>query len=413
MSTVLSFATYPTAFPRQGGQKRIAAFRSAYDRLGISLISASIVERPPYAAAECGPFDLLHAPTTTPFGGLPHLGDLRSGVFAANDVLAFAHFQSVIARIKPAAIQLEQPFLWPLIARLRRDPLIAALPLIYASQNWEAPLKAAILADSGVMPEDAAAIAAEIETLERSVAAAADLVIAVSTADAVRYRPLLKPQANLLVVPNGADEALDAPQPDPALMGRRYAVVVGSDYPPNVDGAAALIYGPGLWFMPPEPSLAVCGAMAFGVFGTDAYQDFSGAHDARTHFFPAPSDAELAGLLAHAHMILLPIRFGGGSNLKTAEALASNCHVVATPTALRGFEAFAGTSGVHIGSDPAGFHAAMVAAWNLPKLTLSAADRAARDTLHWGRCIPAGALKDALAAIGLQGAPIAASYPDS
>jgi hypothetical protein len=38
--------------------------------------------------------------------------------------------------------------------------------------------------------------------------------------------------------------------------------------------------------------------------------------------------------------VLLPINYGGGSNVKTAEAISAGCKIVATPHAFRGFEAF-------------------------------------------------------------------------
>ncbi len=50
------------------------------------------------------------------------------------------------------------------------------------------------------------------------------------------------------------------------------------------------------------------------------------------------SEESLGALLKIADIILLPITEGGGSNLKTAEALIANKKIVATPHALRSFE---------------------------------------------------------------------------
>ena len=52
------------------------------------------------------------------------------------------------------------------------------------------------------------------------------------------------------------------------------------------------------------------------------------------------SHPRLQGLLSYAHTILLPITEGGGSNLKTAEAIASRKPVVATAKAYRSFDEF-------------------------------------------------------------------------
>lgn len=388
---ILSISTYPTRLARQGGQKRIAAFRTAYKAAGYDLQTAALFDRPPYGPDETGPYDIEHPATHS---DIPHIRDLSAGRFAATNEDAFAHFARVLDTLKPAALQLEQPFLWPLAERLLRETA-PGMPLIYASQNWEAPLKAEILRREGVAPDMTARIAGEIEALEAAATRAAALVIAVSDADAAHCLPCARPGTPVVTVPNAATPPRDTIG-DAELAGRKYALTVGSAYAPNVEGAARYVFEPGLWFMPPEPSLAICGGMAYGVFETDAYHAFGAAHDARTVFRPSPTDAELAGLIASAHMILLPIGFGGGSNLKTAEALLAGAHVVATPTAMRGFEPFAQASGVHIGRTPQDFRNAMVRAWSAPSLTLSDREQRCRATLTWDHVITASGLIDHL-----------------
>jgi glycosyltransferase involved in cell wall biosynthesis len=74
---------------------------------------------------------------------------------------------------------------------------------------------------------------------------------------------------------------------------------------------------------------------------------------------PNVSDLCLDGLIANASGIVLPLRKGGGSNLKTAEALDSLLPVVATPTAMRGYEEYADLEGVIVAEDSAAFAAGM------------------------------------------------------
>jgi hypothetical protein len=52
------------------------------------------------------------------------------------------------------------------------------------------------------------------------------------------------------------------------------------------------------------------------------------------------SDDDLAAIRELAHTIVLPIAYGGGSNLKTAEAIGSGAFVVGNPSAYRDFEEY-------------------------------------------------------------------------
>ena len=67
----------------------------------------------------------------------------------------------------------------------------------------------------------------------------------------------------------------------------------------------------------------------------------------------------LDGLIANATGIVLPLREGGGSNLKTAEALYSGLPLVATTVAMRGYETFRNMDGVIVADDAAAFAAGM------------------------------------------------------
>ena len=60
------------------------------------------------------------------------------------------------------------------------------------------------------------------------------------------------------------------------------------------------------------------------------------------------SDEEKAYLFSISSLIILPIVSGGGTNLKTAEALLSTKRILASETAFRGFEAFKKSKGVSV-----------------------------------------------------------------
>jgi glycosyltransferase involved in cell wall biosynthesis len=103
-------------------------------------------------------------------------------------------------------------------------------------------------------------------------------------------------------------------------------------------------------------------------------------------FFFDVSDSELSVIKRCCHGVFLPIRSGGGTNLKTAEALALGKWVVATSTALRGFERFSRAEGVTVADTPADFRQAMRRTLQRPPLEIDTSFRAARETLYWDRC---------------------------
>ena len=135
--------------------------------------------------------------------------------------------------------------------------------------------------------------------------------------------------------------------------------------------------------MPPEKRIAVAGGVAEHIFASPTYQRFVHANSMRVQFFPNIGDERLAVLKQGAHCFLLPILEGGGSNLKTAEALVSGAWVVATPKAMRGFEDFLDEPGLLLAESPAEFRTALQRALSCERLKLSAKATTKRDTLLW------------------------------
>ncbi len=75
----------------------------------------------------------------------------------------------------------------------------------------------------------------------------------------------------------------------------------------------------------------------------------------RTVFLGEVSRLALECLISNASGMLLPITFGGGSNLKTAEALSSGLPIVGTSIAFRGFEEYRDLPRVTIADTPEEF----------------------------------------------------------
>ncbi len=387
MKTILGLATYPITLPRHGGQRRIAAFAEYYRSIGVNYRAACVYDPGSYGPGLVGPDDLPLSYIDGTRGDTPFIGDLQAGEFAASSPAAYRHFRALVERLQPDAVQLEQPFMWPLVERLKRDGVLNGVRVIYSSQNWEAPLKADILDRAGLPEAVSASIASEIEALEGEVCANSAAIIAVSAGDAAIYAQLVGPEKPVTLIPNGVSRrpAIDeqARQRVSVFGARAPLVFVGSAYPPNIDGFLNLVARDGLFFVPPEKVFAIAGGAAGGIVGSEAYGRFRAANAERAVAFPDISDMDLFALQAISRGTILPIQFGGGSNLKTAEALVQGKWVVATPQALRSFERFRDAPGVLVADDARQFRLAMRHALNEPHPVLTEAEVAQRDALYW------------------------------
>ena len=97
------------------------------------------------------------------------------------------------------------------------------------------------------------------------------------------------------------------------------------------------------------------------------------------------SDSELARLKNYAHAFLLPLVSGGGTNLKTAEAILSGRYVIASKFALRGFEEFSNEKGIYICESPEEFKRSLRLVMNLPDLELTVVEKEFRRNVLWSR----------------------------
>jgi glycosyltransferase involved in cell wall biosynthesis len=335
---VLHLITYPIELPRHGGQARVANMVRTYQAAGITTRVVAVYQSEIYWKEVVGPYDVpfpVESPHREP--GLPLCTDVASGGFAVRDPQAWSAISQAIASFDPDVIQVEHPWLWPVVVRLRADDRSSSFRVVYSSHNVEAPLKRGVHA--GQPDEVIDAVVRRIADLEREVVLGADLTIAVTESDAATYREW--GARRVVVASNGiAERTVDPARVrdwEKRLDGIPFALFVGSAYPPNIHGFWEM-FAPSMAFLAPDERVVVAGGIADVLLHAPAYRLWERINASRLMLVGQQSEQDLAALIALASCIVLPITIGGGSNIKTAEAIFSGKPVVGTTLSLRGFE---------------------------------------------------------------------------
>jgi glycosyltransferase involved in cell wall biosynthesis len=303
-----------------------------------------------------------------------------AGVLAASDETCFAWLRERAQRFRPTHVHLEQPFMFPAFERLAAS-VVPDARLIYSSQNIEPPLKRFVLDRSGTSGAYADQVVEWVEHMESEASRTATLVVCASPHERSHYERL--GARHVVVCRNGASPMAEVGISGEGAEPIKALLTVGSGHPPNAEGFVETMLAPALFFLPPRPALVVAGGMVKGLAEHPAFRKYEAANCCRLVLRSSPSDDELATLKHRVHGFLLPITHGGGTNLKTAEALLSGKWVVATRTAMRGFEEFVRAPGVIVEDDPRAFRRSVRAVLARPPLALSAHDRGQRRGVEW------------------------------
>jgi glycosyltransferase involved in cell wall biosynthesis len=398
MTKILGIGSYPIRVPVHGGQRRVAAIRDYYNSIGISYRYVGIFDPRYYRKEQIADDDIVFTAPKHLFPGVPFLDDLREGVGGANDRSVCLRLTQIVKTFSPDFIQIEQPFLLPTAEAVADN----TRRIIYSSQNIEAPLKEEILRKAGVLANERRPIVELIDEIEKRAVRNSVGTICCSEHDATLARQ--RGATNVIVAPNGVERpravrSAAVAKVQEVFGGRPFLFVVGSGHPPNVEGVIKLVTRDGLHYLPPRKCLAICGGMGHTIYQDNSYQRFLRGNSVRTQFFADVDDDELAALKHQAHAMLLPIVSGGGSNLKTAEAIAMGKWIIATDFSMRGFDEYRGIDGLTIVNDENGFRRAAHQALQRPPLEVSDSERLLRNGVYWDECFLNSGLSKELASL--------------
>lgn len=333
-------STYPVSRPIHGGQRRVDAILRALGKAGHEVRPLPVFfgsNYPEHGAAE--------APTALPGEDLQRIfaegrrEDLHMHELLHPGQPVFDALRDQLRAFAPDVVQFEHPWLFPLLDRM---PELADVTVVYSSHNIEADLAPARFRDA-------------VLAVEQAAARRADLIVAVSEADARSLSAWAAEGrgAPVVVAPNGCwPPALDPSVPRP--VKEDYLLLVGSGHAPNAEGYWDVI-GKVPGCIPPDARLVVAGDLGNLLRSDPRHRHYRMLNDHIVQLAGKVSDSALQALLTHARGILLPIKSGGGTNLKTAEALLSLKPVVAMRPAFRGFEEAMTLDGVHVAETEADF----------------------------------------------------------
>lgn len=389
---VAQLSIYPLGEPRHGGQLRCAAIRARYREAGLEVHSLAAMHEHAHRN-ERGPNDIA-LPASWPgwHAELPRFVDLQSGACLAAEPRAWSAFAAWLERLQPDLIQLEQPWLWPAVRRwLATRPTGATRPrLVYSSQNVEWCLKRDEV--DAKLPAQAQAIA-EVRTLECELVRAADLIVACTDADRDALREMAAGHAAgaaFVTAPNAIAPFRAEPARIAALRRKlgleRWPLFVGSAHPPNASGFWDML-APSLAFLRPDEKIVVAGGVGHLLRQHKTYQAWSGINEPRLAVLGEIERDDLAALLHGAAVIVLPITTGGGSNLKTAEAIYTGRPVLATPHALRGYGDASRWPTIRVADTPDAFRRALRGLLDAPPAPVPADHAQVQAQVTWDRSL--------------------------
>lgn len=285
-----------------------------------------------------------------------HLNDYYSLSAVASNRKYREQALEYIERIKPDVLLLEHPWTW-LIAKNSAPVSSGHAKVVYSSQNVEAHLKRRILNEAGASAPHFATILDEIEALERDLVTSSWATFACTAADASIFASWGAPK--VIVANNGTTSRsrshLRGCLPPVLSSEMSYVLFLGSEHPPNIDGFFNLV-APAIPFLRPDQRIVIgggmCDAISRRIVSSTSLHHYSRGRLEKLGFV---DEITLDAIIENTSAILLPIEYGGGSNLKTSEALASGKAIIGTEVAFRGFEQYQAYPQVTLANTPIAF----------------------------------------------------------
>lgn len=383
---MLMLGIAPIAQPRYGGPKRARAiFDAVRARFGSAMF---VAVHAGHGDVKAGRQDIsVSDDTRDRISRRAYLADVICGQAIFDDPVVKRRMTTLLSTFKPDTIVVEQVYPYLGLRLLLRELDLTAR-LVYSSQNIEHEMKQRMYQALGADATTVRSTTDLIRQAEFELAGESALVAAVTQEDLETLRAM--GARRLVLAPNGTSPLRASPaalrwhKANLARWGiRRSIVFVSSAHQPNWQGFLDVV-GTRLGFLPPGVCLLICGSVGDLVGPRVSPSDVENATFwLRSKKLGAMQEDHLAAVILAADLIVLPINQGGGSNLKTAEALVSGNRIVATPFAFRGYEDYRVMPGVHLSATPGEFRSAMVSSLDEPPVQRSFHQIEMLGRLYW------------------------------
>ncbi|AVF37022.1 hypothetical protein [Rahnella sikkimica] len=286
------------------------------------------------------------------FGISGMLSDWGICVFLEKSEKCYEQVCRNVRAFSPEIILLEQPFLWPLVERFINDGTLSpSVKVIYSSHNIEVVMKRQIYQDL-FSPEIAKQYTDYVDNIERGVINYCSGAIAVSEIDA-KYINKISPGTQVQIYFNGHSRPQNGPEDKKwqSRFANRDAnwVFVGSWHPPNINGLRDLVISLSRQEGDKDFAMWVLGSVGNGLAATTPNFDAKDYPWLNITGLVSAEDIDSAILCSSG--IVLPIWEGGGSNLKTAQALLSTKCILGSEFSFRAFEHVLDEPGVFLVKD--------------------------------------------------------------
>lgn len=389
---ILIFSTYPIKNPQHGGQKRLTAIVNELRNKNMQVKHVAVFHPDHYQF--CDKDDIpIRGKLAQKVNQSPFTGDVECGEAIYSDNYVKNRVKKIIKYFEPDIIDIEQAFPYlgikPLLNELNLQPIV-----VFGSHNIEHSMKEEMLKSLNYPLKETIKIVNKIKNIEVQLAADSKIVFAVSKSDVKELKALGAKRC--VLAPNGiyktkaSQKDIDYWAQHFKLMGvHKVVLFIGSAHPPNWFGFQEMV-GRNLGFLPKDVRIVFAGSIAdYTRHELSKLPLDLGAVtiDKRAYFAGRLSEERLAGLIEFANVIMLPITEGGGSNLKTAEAIISGKNVVATTYAFRGFEALKKLPGIILADKSEEFRRSLLKSLDLPNPKRSEAEIKLQNSVDWSNCL--------------------------
>ena len=360
MARCLILAPFPLARPRHGGQAHTANIIQAGRRAGWQMQSVSIFAANSFPPDEWGPSDIVLDSSTLServASDLP-FADFHVARAAAGDNQVLQKLRDLIFCIMPDVIEIEHPWQWLILQKIL--PSNRSVPIVYSSHNIEWRVREPLFR-LGLKNATSDGMLKATHLLEEELARTADLVFSISESEAREIEH--STGRSVVYLPAVSDLATSELSRDLPSCGSNfptascYAALIGSNYWPNVEGFFEM-FPHGLGFLRQEEQIWMAGTIGKAIVNDSRYSNFLSINESRSRDVGYIDASQKSGFFAAAGCAIVPVTFGAGAKLKTADAIASGKAVITTSHAVDGYRPVverAAGRGIYIADTPEEF----------------------------------------------------------